>query len=151
MQTDNINITFEDKDDLTPYQKIIIQKIYNKGKTVVDEINSVSSASEALSITIAITNLAQLVEHIKINNTPLSGENKKKIVLYLGKKLLIDILPDDKKDSIESLYDIVAEKTLSKLIDFANNNKMVQTVTMEANDMVDDLPPVIKKNCCTIC
>lgn len=148
--TDNINITFHDTDDLTPYQKAIIQKIYNKAKHILSELDSISSINEALSITIAITNLAQLLERIKINNTPLSGENKCKIVLYLGKKILLDIIPTSSKETFTTLYDTIAEQTLHKLIDFANNNKMIQSVTIEENEnvIVDTLP---SRNCCVIC
>jgi len=143
MSEEEINITFEADDNLTAFQKAIISKIYKISKNTVKEVVETPEIADALIVTIAIGNLVKLIETVNINNKPLSGKNKKEIVLYIGKLLLKDLLPEsDNKANIIALYDVLAEPTLEKLIDVSKNIKVI--VENKVEDVVENLP---KKGC----
>uniref|UniRef100_A0A6C0JEL9 Uncharacterized protein n=1 Tax=viral metagenome TaxID=1070528 RepID=A0A6C0JEL9_9ZZZZ len=143
MSEEEINITFEGDDNLTAFQKAIISKIYKISKNTVKEVVETPEIADALIVTIAIGNLVKLIETVNINNKPLSGKNKKEIVLYIGKLLLKDLLPEsDNKANIIALYDVLAEPTLEKLIDVSKNIKVI--VENKVEDVVENLP---KKGC----
>ena len=139
MSEEEINITFEGDDNLTAFQKAIISKIYKISKNTVKEVVETPEIADALIVTIAIGNLVKLIETVNINNKPLSGKNKKEIVLYIGKLLLKDLLPEsDNKANIIALYDVLAEPTLEKLIDVSKNIKVI--VENKVEDVVENLP-----------
>ena len=119
----------EEKNTLTPFQEIVIEKIYDSAKVTIKEVQDDPEMSDVLVITTSIIKLCGLIECIKINDTKLKGNDKKNIVLHLGRKILIDILPYDKVSNIIVIYDTTASNVLDMLIKFAKYNKVVKKIT----------------------
>tara|TARA_B100000925_G_scaffold290232_1_gene274975 strand:- start:5149 stop:5604 length:456 start_codon:yes stop_codon:yes gene_type:complete len=140
MTEEEITISFNDNENITPYQKAIIKKIYKISNESIKEVVETPELADALVVTIAIGNLVKLIETININNKPLSGNNKKQIVLYLGRLLLNDLLPENNKSNIIAAYDLLAEATLEKLIDVSKNIKVI------AKDKVEDVIETVANN-----
>ena len=132
--TEEITITFGDDTGLTQYQLAIVKKIYNISKNTVKEVVETPSIADALVVTLAVGNLVKLVENIKINDKPLSGKNKKEVVLFIGRLLLKDLLPDSNRDTILGMYDLLAEPTLEKLIDVGKNIKVMSSSIIDNID-----------------
>ena len=142
MSDEQINITFESDSELTQFQKQVVKQIFNTSKDTIKEIIDSPEMADALVVTIAVGNLVKLIETLKINNKPLNGKNKKAIVLYLGRLLLNDLLPENRnKVNILGIYDLVAEPTLEKLIDVSSNINIIQ------NEIIEN---VSNKKCCLL-
>ena len=138
MSEEEIVVSFNDDDSITQFQKAIIKKIYNISQKTIKEVVETPDIADALVVTIAIGNLVKLIENININNKPLSGKNKKEIVLYLGRLLLNDLLPtSDNKGNILATYDLLAEPTLEKLIDVSKNIKLITKDKVE--DVIEEV------------
>lgn len=148
MSSEEIVITFDSDSNLTAFQKAIIKKIYKVSTSTIQEVVDTPQIADALVVTIAIGNLVKLIETININNKPLSGKNKKQIVLYLGRLLLTDLLPESgNKANILGSYDLLAEPILEKLIDVGKNIKVI------AKDKVEDIMDNVAQNsggCCKL-
>ena len=149
---DDLSISFHNNDSkkLTEFQLQIVKKIYDKAVGALDEITNKPDINDVLLITVTVTNLANLVELIKINNgggvkQPLSGGDKKQIVLFLGELLLEKIVPESNRENIKILYNSYAESVLEKIITFARKNKTVNIVSKIANTTDE-----IKQNCCIV-
>ena len=144
MAEEEIIVSFNDDAGLTPFQKAVIKQIFNTSKDTIKEVVETPEMADALVVTIAVGNLIKLIETVNINNKPLSGKNKKDIVLYLGRLLLNDLLPESRnKANIIGIYDLVAEQTLEKLIDVGTNiNVITNNITEE---VIQNKP-----KCCTI-
>lgn len=144
MAEEKIEITFENNNGLTPYQKAVVKNIFNISKDSIKEVVDSPEMADALVVTIAVGNLVKLVDNLKINSKPLSGSNKKAIVLFLGRLLLNDLLPESRnKANIIGIYDLVAEQTLEKLIDVSSSINVV------ANNIIDNVAENIgNKKCC---
>ena len=140
MSEEEIVVTFDDENGLTQFQKAVIKKIYKLSNSTIKEVVETPEIADALVVTVAIGNLVKLIENININNKPLSGKNKKEIVLYLGRLLLNDLLPEDNKSNILGMYDLLAEPTLEKLIDVSKNIKVI------ARDKVEDVVENVTSN-----
>tara|TARA_B100001093_G_C26710724_1_gene963302 strand:- start:246 stop:704 length:459 start_codon:yes stop_codon:yes gene_type:complete len=140
MSEEEIVVTFDDENGLTQFQKAVIKKIYKLSNSTIKEVVDTPEIADALVVTIAIGNLVKLIENININNKPLSGKNKKEIVLYLGRLLLNDLLPEKNKSNILGMYDLLAEPTLEKLIDVSKNIKVI------ARDKIEDVVENVTSN-----
>ena len=144
MAEEEIIVSFNDDAGLTPFQKAVIKQIFNTSKDTIKEVVETPEMADALVVTIAVGNLIKLIETVNINNKPLSGKNKKDIVLYLGRLLLSDLLPESRnKANIIGIYDLVAEQTLEKLIDVGTNINVI------TNNIVEEVVQN-KPKCCTI-
>ena len=88
-----------EKSNLSIFEKKIIQKIFVKSIESVREVIDNPTIESVIAITIIITNIAQLLEHVKINSVShsgkISGNMKKNIVLFLGRLIIekICLLP----------------------------------------------------------
>jgi len=144
-----INIKLDNDDlenkQLSPVQKQIITKIFNNAQDVLKELINKPDLNDMLVITITVTNLANLVETIKITNnsgiySKLSGNDKRKIVLFIGELILSKIISIKNKDSVILLFNTYAESILERIIIFAKKNKTVNIINKQ-----------VKNNkCCTI-
>ena len=84
--------------------------------------------------------LIKFIEDVKVNGNTLTGDNKKQIVIYLGRNLLNDVLPDDHKATVLAIFDTTAETALESMIDVANN---INNVAVDLINNTDDMP----RNC----
>lgn len=142
MATETFNISFENS-ELTVLQKEVIKNIYKASKEAVLEIVSSPDVDDAVVVISVIGKLIKFVEDVKVNGNTLTGDNKKQIVLYLGRVLLDDVVPDDHKGNILAIYDTTAETALEKMMDVANN---INNVAVDLLNNTDDAP----KNCLTV-
>ena len=149
IENKSINIKLNNDDlenkQLSLFQKQIITKIFNNALEVLKELINKPNLNDMLVITITITNLANLVETIKITNnkgvySKLSGNDKRKIVLFIGELILSKIISIKNKDSVILLFNTYAESILERIITFAKKNKTVNIINKQVKN----------KNCCTI-
>lgn len=141
--SNEIEITFDSNTELTSYQKAVVDKIFEVSKDTIKEVIETPEMADALVVTIAVGNLVKLIENLKINNKSLSSQNKKAIVLHLGKLLLSELLPETRnKANILGIYDLIAEPTLEKLIDVGSNINVVNNIVETVSDTVSN------KKCC---
>ena len=115
-----------EKSNLSIFEKKIIQKIFVKSIESVREVIDNPNIESVIAITIIITNIAQLLEHVKINSVShsgkISGNMKKNIVLFLG-RLIIEKNMSFTKKIMFALYDIYADSVLERIIKFAKTTK----------------------------
>jgi hypothetical protein len=117
-----IDITFEKKESLSEFQKAIISDVYNKSKTSLETIFNNASLDNAIKVTQTIGQIAKLVESMKVDNKPLSGDQKKLITLEVCRLAIKDLVHDiNVQTIILQVYDTIAESTLEFLIDITNN------------------------------
>ena len=114
---------------MTQYRSTVV-KIYNISKNTVKE----AVETGLFGCKFSSRNLVKLVENIEINDKPLSGKNKKEVVLFIGRLLLKDLLPDSNRDTILGMYDLLAEPTLEKLIDVGKNIKVMSSSIIDNID-----------------
>lgn len=120
MASQQLNISFENS-ELSILQKEVIKNIYEVSKNAVLEIVSSPEIDDTVVVISVVGKLIKFVEDVKVNGKTLTGENKKQIVLYLGRTILNDVVPDDHKANVLAIYDATAETALEKMIDVANN------------------------------
>lgn len=142
-----------EKSNLSIFEKKIIQKIFVKSIESVREVIDNPNIESVIAITIIITNIAQLLEHVKINSVShsgkISGNMKKNIVLFLGRLIIEKNMSFTEKDNILALYDIYADSVLERIIKFAKNNKVPNMVEQKYDESVSHLKNKTK-NCCII-
>lgn len=142
-----------EKSNLSIFEKKIIQKIFVKSIESVREVIDNPNIESVIAITIIITNIAQLLEHVKINSVShsgkISGNMKKNIVLFLGRLIIEKNMSFTEKDNILALYDIYADSVLERIIKFAKNNKVSNIVEQKYDESVSHLKNKTK-NCCII-
>ena len=142
-----------EKSNLSIFEKKIIQKIFVKSIESVREVIDNPNIESVIAITIIITNIAQLLEHVKINSVShsgkISGSMKKNIVLFLGRLIIEKNMSFTEKDNILALYDIYADSVLERIIKFAKNNKVSNMVEQKYDESVSHLKNKTK-NCCII-
>jgi len=139
MASQQFNISFENS-ELSVLQKEVIKNIYEVSKAAIIEIVSTPEIDDAVVVISVVGKLVKFVEDVKVDGKTLTGENKKQIVLYLGKVLLEDVVPDDHKANVIAIYDVTAETALEKMIDVANN---INNVAVDLINNTDDAP----RNC----
>lgn len=142
-----------EKSNLSIFEKKIIQKIFVKSIESVREVIDNPNIESVIAITIIITNIAQLLEHVKINSVShsgkISGNMKKNIVLFLGRLIIEKNMSFAEKDNILALYDIYADNVLERIIKFAKNNKVSNMVEQKYDESVSHLKNKTE-NCCII-
>ena len=142
-----------EKSNLSIFEKKIIQKIFVKSIESVREVIDNPNIESVIAITIIITNIAQLLEHVKINSVShsgkISGNMKKNIVLFLGRLIIEKNMSFTEKDNILALYDIYADSVLERIIKFAKNNKVSNMVEQKYDESVSHIKNKTK-NCCII-
>jgi hypothetical protein len=123
----DINITIENS-GLSKEQKFICLNIYNSLKTellnIINNINddNINDTEILNNIVNIICVIVKYVEKIKINNKPLTGEEKKNIALEFGKIFIInEIQNNNLKQTILIIYDISAESILENIINVSKN------------------------------
>ncbi len=117
-----IHISFENKESLSEFQKAIISDVYNKAKASLETIFNNVSLDNAIKVTQTIGQIAKLVESIKVDNKPLSGDQKKLITLEVCRLAIKDLVHDiNMQTIILQVYDTIAESTLEFLIDMTNS------------------------------
>tara|TARA_B100000401_G_C52813248_1_gene725132 strand:+ start:763 stop:1758 length:996 start_codon:yes stop_codon:yes gene_type:complete len=151
----SISLKNEDleKSKLSIFEKKIIKKIFVKSIESVREVIDNPNIESVIAITIIITNIAQLVEHIKINSSShsgkLSGNVKKNIVIFLGRLIIEKNMTFSERDNILALYDVYADNVLERIIKFAKNNKVSHLVEEKFDESVSHLKNK-SKECCII-
>tara|TARA_B110000971_G_scaffold88096_3_gene90502 strand:+ start:670 stop:1116 length:447 start_codon:yes stop_codon:yes gene_type:complete len=137
-----VTISFENS-ELTILQKEVVKSIYSVSKEAVTEIVTSPEINDAVVVISVIGKLIRFVEDVKVNGATLSGENKKQIVLYLGRVLLDDVLPAEQKGTVLVIYDSTAETALEKMMEVANN---INNVAVDLLNNTDDAP----RNCLAV-
>ena len=149
----SLNNSDLEKSNLSIFEKKIIQKIFVKSIESVREVIDNPNIESVIAITIIITNIAQLLEHVKINSVShsgkISGNMKKNIVLFLGRLIIEKNMSFTEKDNILALYDIYADSVLERIIKFAKNNKVSNMVEQKYDESVSHLKNKTE-NCCII-
>lgn len=142
-----------EKSNLSIFEKKIIQKIFVKSIESVREVIDNPNIESVIAITIIITNIAQLLEHIKINSSShsgkISGNMKKNIVLFLGRLIIEKNTSFSEEDNILALYDMYADNVLERIIKFAKNNKVSNIVEQKYDESVSHLKNKTR-DCCII-
>ena len=113
---------------LNKKQKTIVLGVYNKVKNNLAEIlNKLSSDTfEVSDITNILFELVcynmKIIEKMKVNNTKVSGEEKKLIVLELIRISIHSELKDEiVKNTILKVYDMSAESILENVLDVSQS------------------------------
>lgn len=136
---EKFEISFENS-ELTVLQKEVIKSVYQSSKEAVLEIISSPEIEDVVIVISVVGKLIKFIEDVKVNGNTLTGDNKKQIVIYLGRNLLNDVLPDDHKATVLAIFDTTAETALESMIDVANN---INNVAVDLINNTDDMP----RNC----
>lgn len=123
---DDISI---DDDVLSPGQLQIVERIYTVASSAVEEVYSDPGVDDIITMTVALTKICGLMEAVRVNGNKLKGREKKEIVLYVGRALISDLVPDCDKDRFTTIYDSVATELVEVLITFAKANKTIRSIT----------------------
>tara|TARA_B110000208_G_C11771430_1_gene430423 strand:- start:669 stop:1121 length:453 start_codon:yes stop_codon:yes gene_type:complete len=130
LNENSFEITIE-KSNLNNKQKLILKKVYYliKGK-LLNIMNLHKNEFDRSEITKSIFDMICIiiknVENIKINNKPLSGNDKKLIALELGRIFInTEIINNNTEISIIEIYNLIAESILENIIDVSNEVNVV--------------------------
>lgn len=130
LNENSFEITIE-KSNLNNKQKLILKKVYYliKGK-LLNIMNLLKNEFDRSEITKSIFDMICIiiknVENIKINNKPLSGNDKKLIALELGRIFInTEIINNNTEISIIEIYNLIAESILENIIDVSNEVNVV--------------------------
>tara|TARA_E500000178_G_C16998641_1_gene744492 strand:- start:1308 stop:2165 length:858 start_codon:yes stop_codon:yes gene_type:complete len=141
-----ISITLKNEDliksNLSNIEKQIIKKIFVKSIDSIREVIDNPNIESVIAITIIITNIADLLENIRINSASnkdkLSGSIKKNIVIFLG-RLFIEKIGFSEQENMLAVYDVCADNVLERIIKFAKNNKVSHLVEGKFDESVNHL------------
>ena len=141
-----ISITLKNEDliksNLSSIEKQIIKKIFVKSIDSIREVIDNPNIESVIAITIIITNIADLLENIRINSASntdkLSGSMKKNIVIFLG-RLFIEKIAFSEQENMLAVYDVYADNVLERIIKFAKNNKVSHLVEGKFDESVNHL------------
>ena len=99
--------------NLTAYQKQIALIVYDSIKHAIHDYMGNDSINNIIKITMMLGKMIQYIEKIKIKDTIPTGNDKKAVVIELGR-----ILIKEMTSNIEllELYNLVAETTLETMI-----------------------------------
>lgn len=116
--------------------KTIAESLYESGVKIFNEMKT-DDINETLIITTLISELIKLIEPMILNKKPLTGTNKKNIVLYVGRKILNNTLEGEHKLLVLNLYDLTAEPILEQMVNVSKN--------------VNIIIKKVSKWCCSLC
>lgn len=104
----------------------IVQDLYENISQDVIDIIADPDVSDLLSILHVMSQIASMVEIIRVSDKPIKGKDKKQIVKTLGRFLFEQHSPEDLKESILDVYDNSIDSALEILVDFAKNHKIIR-------------------------
>jgi len=119
-------ITFENT-TLTQTQIKICEMGYTQLKTQLNEIitiidDNIDNSIITTNILNIICIIIKFVEKIKIDNKKISGENKKRVDLEIGKLYIQnEIIDEHIKQNVLAIYNISAEPMIENMIDISNH------------------------------
>ena len=130
IEINEAEITIESS-DLTKQQKSVVLQLYNKFReNLMDIINTISTNNlDASSITQHLFNLIcfciKVIEKVKINKKPLTGGDKKLIVLELIRVTINSEVKNTQiKTTIITIFDSTGEAILENVIDVSRSVNM---------------------------
>ena len=118
-----------DTHHITVVQKEVTEKVYEDVKDIIQEIIADPDITDVFSIVHLVCTIAGSLELYTINDTKLSGRDKKEILLELGTIIVEENISDDLENSFKTIYYKTVEDTLEILIKFAKNNKVLKRVS----------------------
>ncbi len=114
---------------LTGLNLVIADKIYDRARTCLVEIFTNPSIDDTILILKTLTTVASLLEVTQINGTKkVKGSDKKKIVVYVSKKLVGECVQFFDMQRVSTLFEKNSDELIEIFIDFAKNNKLVEKI-----------------------
>jgi len=104
----------------------IIQDLYANISSDIVEIIEDPSVCDFLTLLDIVCNICAMVELLQIGDGKLKGEDKKNIVIRLGRILIEKHSPEEAKDTILATFDETCDIAIDKIIFFAKNNKVLK-------------------------
>ena len=107
---------------------IVANTIYDKAHTCLQEILTHPSIDDTILILKTLTTVSSLLEATQINDKKIKGSDKKKIAVYVCKKLVTDCVSVLHQSRIKDLSERVADDFIEIFIDFAKKNKLIKKI-----------------------
>jgi hypothetical protein len=135
-----------EEEKLTEEQELIITNVYQEAKEITENIVNDIMLEEFVKTTKLIAGFITLLEKTRINGAKIGGENKKKVVLYLIKRTITELV--ENKDDLSSLLHVI-ETTAEHLLEtFVETSKMMSFI---AEISLQDQAKIIQEaetSCC---
>lgn len=107
-------------------QQKIADKIYETLPSDLEEVISSDHVHDVIIIMTILNKVSTLVEQHRIDDKPMAGKEKKEIVGYIGRLLILNYAKAEFKDYMLEIYNNVVEDVVEIMIDFAKNNKILR-------------------------
>ena len=115
-------MSVEHEHGLTAFEMEVVNRLYNSTESSVRNILRHPSWGDLLVITKTVAVACGAVELVRVDSEKLSGDSKKAVSVYLGRRLLERLLPSNNKGLLD-VYDSNIGDLVEVIIDFAKNNK----------------------------
>lgn len=119
--------------ELTDIQKKAIASLLEKSTEFAKSLIK-DGMLGTLSITKLIGYLMKNAETLQVDGDAIKGSDKKKVVLEVGKQLIITYVTNGQKTTVVELYDSLAEPTLEAMIDMSHGVNFTTAALHVLND-----------------
>lgn len=145
------------KYEVTAEQKQVIDAIYADVKGVVSSLAHAFDESIITTITKIIGEVIKLVQAAKGAHGALSGSDKKVVALEVIRLVIIDVVPEEKREKILSVFHEIGDSTINVMIYVSHGLQDIKKLNEEAAKKIEEVQVVVKEtekeaesllNCC---
>lgn len=114
--------------EVSPLVLRISDKLYDNAAITLTEVYADPTVDDFYLVFKTLTLVSTLVEIIEVKDIKLGGRVKRKVVLHLCRRLLIDNVEAIRIDFILKIFDFSSSQVLEEMINFAKNNKLIKKI-----------------------
>ena len=129
--------------EVTPEQKVVIDGIYADVKQIVSTLSHTFDESIITTLTKIIGEVIKLVQAAKGAHGALSGSDKKVIALEVIRLVIIDVVPEEKRQKILDVLHEVGDSTINVMIYVSRGLQDIKKVQEEALKKVEEVQSIV--------
>lgn len=129
--------------EVTPEQKQVIDSIYADVKGIVSTMSHAFDESIVTTITKIIGEVIKLVQVAKGAHGALSGADKKVIALEVIRLVIIDVVPEEKRQKILDVLHEIGDSTINVMIYVSHGLQDIKKMQQEALKKVEEVQEVV--------
>lgn len=131
--------------EVTPEQKVVIDSIYADVKTTVSTLSHAFDESIVTTLTKIIGEVIKLVQAAKGAHGALSGSDKKVVALEVIRLVIIDVVPEEKRQKILDVLHEIGESTINVMIYVSHGLRDIKKMQEEATRKIEEVQVEVNK------
>jgi hypothetical protein len=131
--------------EVTPEQKVAIDDIYTDVKQIISTLSHTFDESIITTLTKIIGEVIKLVQAAKSTHGTLSGSNKKVIALEVIRLVIIDVVPEEKRQKILDVLHEIGDSTINVMIYVSHGLQDIKKMQEDAIKKVEEVQVVVKE------